>query len=133
MRNLKRSPSPRVGGFLCHRHIFGQASAPVDDNCYKKVAGVRIPKIFNDENFRSAVNYVPRDGDLFIVTYPKCGTSWMQYIVCSILTRGDPPSNVVDLNAMAPFIDVCGTEITEKPRKDWSCCHPYSTHRASSK
>ncbi|KAH8027737.1 hypothetical protein HPB51_007659 [Rhipicephalus microplus] len=103
----------REGGFV-HIDYLRQASAPVDDNCYKKVAGVRIPKIFNDENFRSAVNYVPRDGDLFIVTYPKCGTSWMQYIVCSILTRGDPPSNVVDLNAMAPFIDVCGTEITEK-------------------
>uniref|UniRef100_A0A6M2D3C4 Putative sulfotransferase fat body overexpressed n=1 Tax=Rhipicephalus microplus TaxID=6941 RepID=A0A6M2D3C4_RHIMP len=85
----------------------------MDNNCYKKVAGVQIPKIFNDENFRSAVKYVPRDGDLYIVTYPKCGTSWMQYIVCSILTRGDPPSNVVDLNAMAPFIDVCGAEIAE--------------------
>ncbi|XP_050030566.3 sulfotransferase 2A8-like isoform X1 [Dermacentor andersoni] len=89
----------------------------MDSDCYVNVDGVRIPKIFGEENFRSAAKYIPRDGDLFVVSHPKCGTSWVQYIVCSILTRGKPPNNVEDLHAMAPFIDVSGAAAAENPKR----------------
>ncbi|KAH7942078.1 hypothetical protein HPB49_020237 [Dermacentor silvarum] len=89
----------------------------MDPDYYMEVDGVRIPKVFGEENFRSATKYVPRDGDLFVVSHPKCGTSWVQYIVCSILTRGKPPTNVSDLNAMAPFIDVSGAAAAENPKR----------------
>ncbi|XP_070385995.1 sulfotransferase 2A8-like [Dermacentor albipictus] len=94
-----------------------EEEATMDPDYYVMVDGVRIPKVFGEENFRSAAKYMPRDGDLFVVSYPKCGTSWMQYIVCSILTRGKPPSNVFDLNAMAPFIDVSGAAAAENPKR----------------
>nr|XP_054928061.1 sulfotransferase 1C2-like [Dermacentor andersoni] len=51
----------------------------MDSDCYVNVDGVRIPKIFGEENFRSAAKYIPRDGDLFVVSHPKCGTSWVGY------------------------------------------------------
>nr|XP_054928961.1 sulfotransferase 2A8-like [Dermacentor andersoni] len=89
----------------------------MDSDYYVNVDGVRIPKVFGEENFRSAAKYIPRDGGLFVVSHPKCGTSWVQYIVCSILTRGKPPNNVEDLNAMAPFIDVSGAAAEENPKR----------------
>ncbi|KAH6944911.1 hypothetical protein HPB50_006170 [Hyalomma asiaticum] len=41
------------------------------------------------ECFESAMDYSHREGDLFIVTYLKCGTTWMQHIVYLIQTGGE--------------------------------------------
>lgn len=52
-----------------------------------------LPKhFFTIENLREAVNYQPTEEDIFVATYPKCGTTWMQYIIWEILNNGkDPP------------------------------------------
>src|SRR3954464_8251535 len=46
--------------------------------------------------------YEPRLGDIIIATAPKCGTTWMQQIVSS-LVFGD--ANVRPLAAVSPWID----------------------------
>jgi aryl sulfotransferase len=42
--------------------------------------------------------YHPRDGDVVITTYPKCGTTWMQRIVSMLVFASDEPRPVWDLS-----------------------------------
>lgn len=46
--------------------------------------------------------YHPRDGDIVIATYPKCGTTWMQQIVSLLVFQSPEPRPVHDLS---PWID----------------------------
>ncbi|KAK6754143.1 hypothetical protein RB195_013257 [Necator americanus] len=46
------------------------------------------PPIFKPQHVRSAKNMVVEDDDVFIATYPKCGTTWLQHI-CHQLIRGE--------------------------------------------
>jgi aryl sulfotransferase len=47
--------------------------------------------------------FVHRPGDIFICTPPKCGTTWMQTIVTSLMwPAGDPPGSVWELS---PWLD----------------------------
>jgi len=47
--------------------------------------------------------FVARPGDIFVCTPPKCGTTWMQTIVTSLLfPEGDAPGSVW---AISPWID----------------------------
>lgn len=47
--------------------------------------------------------FTHRPGDIFVCTPPKCGTTWMQTIVATLLfPAGDAPGSV---NELAPWID----------------------------
>ena len=54
------------------------------------------------DNFRWQ-QFEPRAGDIFVCTPPKCGTTWMQTIVETLVFQGrDLPGAVMDI---APWID----------------------------
>uniref|UniRef100_G3MQ94 Sulfotransferase domain-containing protein n=1 Tax=Amblyomma maculatum TaxID=34609 RepID=G3MQ94_AMBMU len=89
----------------------------MDAESYRDIEGVWLHKAFREENIRSAIQYKPRDGDLFIVTYPKCGTTWAQFIVWNILTRAKPPSSIAEFGIMSPFIDMIGAKAAENPSR----------------
>jgi aryl sulfotransferase len=67
-----------------------------------------IPTVTRD--YRSIVSdnhrweqFTHRPGDIFVCTPPKCGTTWMQTIVVTLLfPAGDAPGPVVEI---APWID----------------------------
>jgi len=52
--------------------------------------GFIIPKGFDPEVFEDSCTYIPEPGDVFICTYPKCGTTWMQCILHLMLNQGEP-------------------------------------------
>lgn len=79
-------------------------------NVYRDFEGLYISKIFTDENLRSTLSYQPRDDDVFIVSYPKCGTTWMQHIVYNIFRDGTPPGGLLEMMTMAPFLELLGAE-----------------------
>ncbi|KAG0417304.1 hypothetical protein HPB47_005704 [Ixodes persulcatus] len=84
---------------------------------YREVDGFYISAGFHEECVRSALGYKPIPGDVFIVSYPKCGTTWMQHIVYNILNGRTPPANIVDARREMPFLEVQGAEsIKEMPR-----------------
>ncbi|VDO21132.1 unnamed protein product [Brugia timori] len=49
------------------------------------------PPVFKPEFLRSAKSMTPRDNDIFVCTYPKCGTTWIQHICSQLLTENYGP------------------------------------------
>lgn len=96
----------------------------MDEESYRDISGVWLHNAFREENVRSAIQYKPRKGDVFIVTYPKCGTNWVQFIVYSILTRAKPLPTLRELGLLSPFIDMIGAEAAENPSRSG----PIMTH-----
>lgn len=100
-----------------------------------QVDGLLVNDFLRAENVRAAMNYQPRDDDVFIATYPKCGTTWTQYIVCNIFTGGNAPNNVTDFLLQAPYFDFMGADAPKKmPRPGALMTHlPFSMRRHSNK
>uniref|UniRef100_A0A023GI78 Putative tpa exp: sulfotransferase n=1 Tax=Amblyomma triste TaxID=251400 RepID=A0A023GI78_AMBTT len=96
----------------------------MDESSYRNVEGLWMHEMFHEEAVRSAMKYRPRDGDIFIVSYPKCGTYWTQFIVFNILRRAEPVSNVSEYGVMCPFIDMAGGAAAENPSRSG----PIMTH-----
>ncbi|XP_076329675.1 sulfotransferase 1B1-like [Tachypleus tridentatus] len=79
------------------------------------IHGIYFPAMFRKENIENIISMKPRDDDIFVVTYPKCGTTWMTYIIWEILNKGAPlPSANSLLFLLAPFLDLSGTEVAER-------------------
>jgi len=54
-------------------------------------------------HMRFNLDYKPMPEDLFIVTYPKSGTTWLQMILYQLMTDGS--MEVPHLNVFAPYLD----------------------------
>ncbi|XP_054711382.1 sulfotransferase ssu-1-like [Uloborus diversus] len=95
---------------------------------YHIINGVRIPKSFSPKCFQEAMNYKPTPDDVIIVTYPKCGTTWMQNIALYIYRKGRELEDPKDFFKMAPFIDNVGQAgIDNMPRPGTLKTHlPYN-------
>ncbi|XP_075538229.1 sulfotransferase ssu-1-like [Dermacentor variabilis] len=83
---------------------------PAYKTVYRDFEGLYLSNTFTDRNMRSALSYKPLDGDVFVVSYPKCGTTWMQYIVYGIFRDGVPPANLMEFMSMTPFLELVGAE-----------------------
>ncbi|KAL1485196.1 hypothetical protein MTO96_032114 [Rhipicephalus appendiculatus] len=81
------------------------------------IDGLCIRAFFPETLIRSAMAYSPRPDDVFVVSYPKCGTTWTQYLILSILTDGEPPTNLEDFMLASPYMEMMGAEAAEKMRR----------------
>lgn len=43
-------------------------------------------------------HYSPREGDVIVTTYPKCGTTWVEHIVVNFLHHGGEVPLVMDVS-----------------------------------
>lgn len=84
---------------------------------YQVVEGLRLPGMFSPDAYRSTLAYKPRSDDLFIVTYPKCGTTWMQNIVACIYKNGKPFESAVEFLTQTPFLEMVGAEAAETMKR----------------
>lgn len=105
----------------------------MSEGVFRYIDGVYLNHIFQERNLRSAFSYEPRPGDVFIESYPKCGTTWMQFIVFCIYNDGDTPKDLVDFLRRSPFLEFLGAESAEKlPRPGAIKTHlPYGMQRIS--
>lgn len=80
---------------------------------YVTIEGLRLTSEFSPELVRQALEFVPRKGDVLLVTYPKCGTHWVQQILQLIVSGGRSAENFFEWLARTPLIELLGTRILE--------------------
>ncbi len=72
-----------------------------------------MPLGFPAEGFDSGLRYEPHRGDIFVCTYPKCGTTWMQYIVYLLVHDARPLGRGESLSDVFPHLEEVGREAVE--------------------
>jgi hypothetical protein len=70
-----------------------------------------MPLGFPAAGFDSGLEYAAGAGDIFVCTYPKCGTTWVQYIVYLLTHAAIPLSRGESLAASFPHLEEVGREV----------------------
>ncbi|KAL3193996.1 hypothetical protein MRX96_001912 [Rhipicephalus microplus] len=77
---------------------------------FRAIEGLRLGKHFPDDAVLSTMAYKPGPGELFLVSYPKSGSTWTSRIMYNILMdavdSGDPLEPLVRF----PCLEIQGTE-----------------------
>lgn len=75
-----------------------------------------MPMGFPPSGLESALKYRPSASDIFVCSYPKCGTTWLQYIVYLLLHDGRPLPPGESLTAVFPHLEEVGRDaVAELP------------------
>ncbi|KAL1414131.1 hypothetical protein MTO96_000950 [Rhipicephalus appendiculatus] len=74
------------------------------------IEGLPLSEYFSGEAVLSALAYKPQRGDLFLVGYPKSGTTWTTHIMYNILTDTKDSASTFDLMINFPLLDMLGAE-----------------------
>ncbi|CAF1247621.1 unnamed protein product [Adineta ricciae] len=82
----------------------------VDTSMHLDIHGVPMcPRSFNTDTINMGLAYIARPDDVFIVTMPRSGTTWMETIVYSILQNGRAfNEDFKDFTARTPFLEQHG-------------------------
>jgi hypothetical protein len=75
--------------------------------------GFRMPMGFPVEGFDSGQRYPAAAGDVFVASYPKCGTTWTQYIVYLLQNDGRPLGAGTSLNDVFPHLEEVGAAVVQ--------------------
>jgi hypothetical protein len=82
------------------------------------INGIRWVLDWNVENLQFALNYQAQADDLFIVTYPRSGTVWMQNIVFNLQSGGQPfDANRDEFFKQNPHLEIDGEFAIEQLRR----------------
>lgn len=64
-----------------------------------------LGQLLTEYSTEQALNFSAKPDDIFVVTYPKSGTTWMQQIVHGIRSQGD--MNFGEICEVVPWIEAC--------------------------
>ena len=83
-----------------------ESSAPASD----AIAAVqaRLSKFETEAGRMKGLSYAPRPGDVFIVTTPKAGTTWLQQIVHQLRTGGD--MDFAEISEVVPWVEMAADQ-----------------------
>lgn len=81
----------------------------MNQNTYKRPTSItemqeRMKNFSTTEGWQRGLDYKPAPTDVFIVTPPKCGTTWMQQIVHGLRTRGSMDFD--EISRVVPWINM---------------------------
>ena len=90
------------------RRLMKNRAVKVDDGTAEMEEiepGMRLPfGMSSDKAMTIVKSLVPRRDDVFVVTYPKCGTTWMQQIIKLIWNNG--VENDHDIDEVLPWVEL---------------------------
>lgn len=76
---------------------------------FQVIDGLHAPSYFDADKFRSGLEYKAQPDDIFIATYPKSGTTWMEVIVFSLINNGKPfDEDIGDYLMRTPYLERVG-------------------------
>jgi len=78
-----------------------------------------MPMGFPADGLASGLRYQAQAGDIFVCSYPKCGTTWAQYIVYLLMHDGTPLPAGRTLVDVFPHLEEVGCDVVghrPKPR-----------------
>ena len=79
-----------------------------------KVRGIQQNPTFNINKFEDIIdNFNTKDGDVFVATYVKAGTTWTQQIIHQLLRKGEPGGNYTET---VPWLEAAASELLQ-PRE----------------
>ncbi|CAD5231062.1 unnamed protein product [Bursaphelenchus xylophilus] len=94
----------------CDKRVFQPKGYP--KQCI--IDGEIWPAVFEPEKVRSAKKLKVRDDDVFVCTYPKCGTTWVQHICAQLMEKFYDEGQVSELSFTSPMIEKMGAEYCDK-------------------
>ncbi len=77
---------------------------------YEIINKFRFPPKVESKNIEFALNYSPQNNEKFVVTYPKCSTTWVQQIMCFINKKNGIPHKSNEQFMFKSFIDLRGKD-----------------------
>ncbi|KAL3212538.1 hypothetical protein MRX96_007954 [Rhipicephalus microplus] len=84
---------------------------------YHVIEGLHVSRMFTERSIKSAMSYRPRDDDVFVVSYPKCGNTWLRKIVSVVLNCGESPGKSGSTEQLSTYLDFVGEDgVRSTPR-----------------
>lgn len=80
---------------------------------YEVISGLRLPNFYPPYAVASGLSYKPKSGDVFLITYPQCGTLWMQQVLYLLYHNGSTPKDAASIFQSSPLLELEGTEAIE--------------------
>jgi hypothetical protein len=93
--------------------------------------GFLMPYGFPAHNFISSLSYKAEENDVFIATYPKCGTTLTQHIIYLLLNNGVPIQADERLDQLFPHLEEVGAEYISREATQKSNYRLIKTHLVS--
>ncbi|CAF2093990.1 unnamed protein product [Rotaria magnacalcarata] len=85
---------------------------------FQSIDGICWAPEWGSHSLHFGLSYEPTASDLFIVTYPRSGTTWMQNIVYNLLNDGQPfDANVDDFFQQNPHLEIDGKQSINMMRR----------------
>lgn len=94
---------------------------------YQDIDGVKYALGYRAVKIREALNYMPKDNDIVMVSHLKCGNNWLEQIIQLILYKGQSARNMIEFHRRTPYLELVGTEQLETmpPPRFYKTHFPY--------
>jgi hypothetical protein len=92
------------------RDLAEMAAHPIEtDYNLLNIRGIPQNPTFDLSTFESIIdNFQTKDGDVFVATYVKAGTTWTQQIIHQLLRAGEPGGKYGE---SVPWLEACASEL----------------------
>ena len=99
--------------------VFGPGSLNRDMLIHEN--GMVMPKAFVDKLQERIKQFELRPDDIWIITYPKCGTTWTQELVWMLVNDVNTEAGQVSLHERVPFLEMnCLLNLDAMKAMGWS-------------